>query len=288
MAYWWERYDTTPVNNSSPPPDGAPEDHFPDQVNNIQRQNMAAVAEIGEKVLGAGDGSTAPQSAVSVSGPFLKLIYDALLPINTIMAWDSKQGANTFQSNVPDFPEFASVDWQRCDATGTGGAPDLSLQAISGANFVSGPDQNFTGDQKAAEDMGLAGEVDTSALVTGAHKLTELEMPIHKHSNGTFSASAGNENRHNHDVKYTLANISPSGSGQNVVSSITFNGTTTGLSAAQNDSGSEHTHDITGDTDDNGNDDTHTHDMDTLVIPDHIHTVGQPASAALEYYIRVA
>ena len=51
MSYWWERYSKTPASNTSSPPDGAPEDHFPDQVNNIQRQNMAAVAEIGEKVL---------------------------------------------------------------------------------------------------------------------------------------------------------------------------------------------------------------------------------------------
>ncbi len=42
MAYWWETYDDVPANNTSTPPDGAPEGHFPSAVNDIARQAMAA------------------------------------------------------------------------------------------------------------------------------------------------------------------------------------------------------------------------------------------------------
>ncbi len=277
MAYWWERYDKTPINNSDPPPDGAPEDHFPDQVNNIQRQNMSAVAEIGEKVLGPGDGTSAPQAALSISGPFLKLIYDALLPVNTIQAWDSKAGTILFTDQIPDFPEFSSVDWQQCDAGGTGGAPDLSLQLISGANSVSGPDQSFTGDQKAAENMGPAGAVDTSSVRTGGTAISIAQMPIHNHPD-TFAVSTTGSN-HEHTYQRTSpGSFGHSGSGAHSDGNSSFS--TTG--------GGVHGHTLTGSVSNAGSGDTHDHSMSNLTIPDHIHTAGQPASAALEYYIRVA
>ncbi len=231
---------------------------------------MAAVAEIGEKVLGPGDGTAAPQAAVSISGPFLKLIYDALLPINTIQAWDSKNGSVLFTDQIPSFPEFSSVDWQRCDQTGTGGAPDLSLQAISGANFVAGPDQSFTGDQKAAEDMGPAGgftpagTVDPTALAIG-------ELPKHTPL-FTGTPMANHEHNRGGAQQVDFGN-------QVEVQTDNNNGSAGELKSAGTPAGT---------IGEIGNDETHTHNFTGNAESDHIHTAGQPASAALEFYIRVA
>jgi len=275
MVYWWERYDTNPDANTSSPPDGAPEDHFPDQVNNIQRQNMAAVSEIGEKVLGPGDGSAPPQAATSISGPFLKLVYDALLPVNTIMAWDSKQGAAAFP--VPNFPEFSSVDWQQCDAAGGGGAPDLSLQAISGANSIVGPGQSFTGDQKAAVDMLPAGGFTPAGSISGT-RLDIEQIPPHPHDiddPGHFhlidqdrepEGGGGNVN-----IVENILSPPPNADRETAPAFTNITVENAGGELPGETQAKEHGHNFTGNSE-----------------LDHIHTAGSPASAALEYYIRVA
>lgn len=282
MSYWWERYDTTPGDNDSAPPDGAPEDHFPDQVNNIQRQNMAAVAEIGDKVLGAGDGTNPPQAAVSISGPFLKLIYDALLPVNTIQAWDSKGGTEAFI--VPNFPEFSTVDWQPCDASGGGGVPDLSLQVISGANSLAGPEQSFTGSQKAAEDMGMAGAQTLNAS-SDAVRLTLEQTPPHGH---TFTGDL--MDTHNHPGSSTPADVGQSGGGGNGSSSGNDRSTGSSVNVAPQSAGTPSGTVVNSGGEGPGFTQAAEHDHGVSVddVDDHIHAAGQPASAALEYYIRVA
>jgi len=278
MAYWWERYEDTPDDNTSSPPDGAPENHFPDQVNNIQRQAMAAVAEIGEKVLGPGDGSQAPQVAVSISGAFLKLTYDAILPVGSIMAFHSDGGDKAIP--VPDFPEFAGVVWTSCDGIGT--SLNFENDVLLGAQFAVGPGENRSGDAVVAGQTGDGGAGDTSAAVTGGHALVEDELGAHGHAGGTLDFTTDDPGTHNHGAGPL------SGGGQVRAGS---DGALRQVTGSENGA---HTHSRnlavpwTGATEDTGGDLPHDHPLDTLVIPDHAHLTGQPPGKALELYVRTA
>jgi len=267
MAYWWQRYANTPDANTSTPPDGAPEDHFPDQVNNIQRQAMAAVNEIGSLVLGPGDGTSEPQSKPNaVNNDFLKLIYDALLPINTIQGWDSNGGVDAFP--VPAGSAFASVVWELCDSTGSAGTPDFQDVVIAGANSLVGPNQKFTGDLTAAGNTGDGGaEVDLEVTV-GGHKLAKDELPKHAH------LITDVEHDHSYDKSNENVNGNPAGGDLNDgTSSTETTSSFTGITVTEDLVTLEN---------------EHTHANSKVTTSDHDHLTGQPAVVALELYKRVA
>ena len=268
MAYWWERYTNQPDNNVSSPPDGAPENHFPDQVNNIQRQNMAAVAEIGQKVLGAGDGFPAPQAAVSIDGAFLKLIYEQTWEVGSIRAWDSQGGTVPFP--VPDFPEFSAVTWVICD--GVAGVPDYVNKSIIGAQLAAGPGQNFTGSDLPAGETSTQPLQNLNASIDPV-RLNLEQIPPHAHPI--------DDPGHDHETdaqKSTAGALSPQGPAALTLAAATIDPSTTGITV-ENAGGegpgftqaAEHDH--------------------NLVVDDvaaHSHTTGTPPGTALELYIRTA
>lgn len=290
MAYWWQRYSSTPDSNTDTPPDGAPENHFPDQVNNIARQAMAATAELGLLILSSGDGTPPPQEQpTQVNSRFLKLIYDQLLPVSTIMAWDSDDGANDFP--VPSGAAFASVVWELCDSTGSAGTPNFQNTLLKGASSPAGPNQRWTGDFDAAEDMGGAGAWSKTNRVSSGHRLTVAETPQHDHgatAQGGTLATNSTGNDHSHAVKHDLITA---GTGPSTASFINAAGAQTTPNAAANDgTNTDHNHGVTGRTGTSGNNpaNLHDHDLPDISESDHIHDAGLPAASSLELYKRVA
>ncbi len=274
MAYWWERYTDTPDSNITSPPDGAPENHFPDQVNNIQRQAMAAISEIGDKVLGTGDGSPAPQAATTINDTFLKLVYDSLLPVNTVMAWNSKGDRDVNPFPVPEGNAFAAVVWVPCD--GIAGVPDFANRVIEGAQFATGAGESFTGDDKASVDTGEQ-PLQVLNASSGPVRLTLEQTPPHNHPvNDPTHAHAG----------FTTATLGQSAGGSpgsssgvnQITGSVTVQNAATGISILNTGGegpgftqAAEHLHSVSVD------------DVDA-----HSHTAGRPETTALELYVRTA
>jgi hypothetical protein len=267
MTYWWQRYTNTPQSNDNPPPDGAPENHFPDQVNNIQRQAMAAINEIGSLVLGPALAGDPPETSPTINGAFLKLIYDQLLPINTIQAWDSVLGTKPFL--VPDFPEFTGVLWEQCDATGSVGTPDLQDNAIIGAHSAGGSEQTFTGEAVGAGDTGDGGAISLTNRETDNYTLLPADVPVHDHDY--------NDPGHDHGLQQDRDDKRGPGPGQvvisikpdspNVLTAVAFTGITHNPA---------------------GGDGAHKHGAPDVTVADHVHETGTPPGIALEYYKRVS
>lgn len=255
MPLKWESLSEDSSSGAQPaPPFGAPEGHFPDQLNNIQREALAAIAEIGSAVFGGGT-AVAP----SLSDSMEQLIYDIVWPVRSIRLWDSNSGATAIATAVP---AGVTATWSPCD--GTGGTPDLRDKIIAGADIAS---TEYTGNTKGS-NTSASGGGHTPTGTIGGTALTTDQIPAHTH--GVTDPG------HTHTIAFDQRD-------QNDVPGT--GGARRAVNEAVSEVTSSSTTGITIDSAGGGN--THTHTFTGAAVAAHTHTIN-PARTQVEFYMRTA
>lgn len=209
----WQDYQATPGDNNSPPPVGAPEGMPPSSVNDIMREMMSVIQQLGQSTQDtfADLGTMAQQNANavaitggSISGVTLAGdgggIWDLQAPnlvgivpqyclsgyydIGVTHAISADQlGGIPLNSLVPigiivnfygDITTINSTIWAVCD--GTRGTPDLRNRFVRGAQDSS--DLTYRGTSTAVTDQ-QGSHSHTGA--TQSHTLIPAELPPHTH-----------------------------------------------------------------------------------------------------------
>jgi hypothetical protein len=295
MARYDEGYDTTPANNTGTAPDGAPEGMSPGGVNDSMRQTMAAIADIGEKVLGpSADEQTPPAlETVTVAPGFMQIVYDALVPVGTVRGWDSRVrtlGTDTPITIQSTVPAGVVATWVPCDgSTGhagyqTGSVPDYRDKVVAGGDPLDATPAN----RLYSGAVGAAGKTSAdSAGTTDGHRITLAQMHPHAHGDGTLSAASAGAHEHS----MSRSNVSfREGGGQAAAGSAVARSDTTRSDMKASSAGA-HTHDVTGSTSNAGGGaeapgqaNLHSH----AITGTHDHDTGQPPRTYMEFYVRVA
>jgi hypothetical protein len=239
-------------------PFGAPEGHFPDQLNNIAREANAAIAEIGSSLFSGTDANGASTATPALSDDFKQLMYDMAHPVNTMILWDSNGGVNPISEHIPS---GVTATWLACD--GSPGTFNLANKVLGGAD----PDNaspTYTGEIIAVGNTGSGGAHTPTGTNTGT-AITESQMPVHNHG--------VSDPGHNHSYTSATGANEGSGSGANARNQTgsTTGSKATGISINNAGSGNTHTHTWTGDA-----------------VAAHTHTAGLPARTLVEIYKRTA
>ncbi len=236
------------------PPYGAPEGHFPDQLNNIQREGLAAIAEVGSAVFGGTDVNGASTTAPGLSDSFKQLVYDVAWPVGTMMMWDSASGANPVTGHVPS---GVTATWQICD--GTGGTVNLVDKIIGGANGTT----SYTGTTSGSASSGAGGDHDHGGS-TGSYTLLVADIPAHTHT----ITDPGHTHSYSKPNQSFGFNAAGGGNLQLNPASNTTGSSTTGITINSTGGGGGHSHTVSASG-------THTHTVD-------------PARTLVEIYKRTA
>lgn len=211
-------YKVLPADNNGPPPVGAPEQHPTSQVNNIMREMMSVVRQLGDSwqasvdalgtmasqdadavaitggtitadLSGPGGGITNLKAQNLIEGPIPKTIFPAdATPLDVKVARAAQADALTAAGITAMFPIGTIILWYGAEGSvpagwhicdGTSGTPDLRSRMVLGA----GP----------ANALGTTGGAWSSGAATdaqGAHShgggtagvaLTIAQMPAHDH-----------------------------------------------------------------------------------------------------------
>ena len=317
----YQNFDTNPLNNDDPPPTGAPEDNNPDTVNDIQRYDKAAIAELAvdmgvataehgltdqaigwqpmndvEFTGGSMSGMTTAVMAAGyvpsgdkdlVSKDWVTSLVGDGLPINTVVMWYGTA------ATVPN-------GWAICD--GTGGTPDLRSKFVQGATIDG--DVGTTGGL-ASTTSSSDGLHNHSNMTVNGTVLTEGQLPSHTHAVGTLAIDTVSDHIHQN----FLSTPSPYNGAQNNLSSneapvaygdhivgdqfhyrMTSNaGATTEPNVGKSSSEGSHTHTLSGASATTGNGQTHTHALSFDNDGAHTHTVAtEPPYAMLYFIMRVS
>jgi hypothetical protein len=211
----WSDYKPLPADNVAAPPVGAPEGMWPSATNDVLREVMSVINQLGQQVTDtfAGLGSMANQSAANVNitggtisgvtisgnGGGLTNLNASNLATGTVPAarmagfYDisvtQANNANTVGGIAPSNivpvgtitawwgnPASLPSNWHVCD--GTGGTPDLRDRYLRGVGPGTGFGSAFGAYTGSSSTNGAHDHVGSTA----GHALTIYEMPSHDHS----------------------------------------------------------------------------------------------------------
>lgn len=213
-------YKVLPAENNGPPPVGAPENMPTSQVNNVMREIMSVIRQLGDSAMAAIDdlGSMANQNADAVAitggtvnatlsgpgggitnlkaqalieGPIPAAIFPAdATPLNvkvaragtadSLTSWNLPIGSIILWYSANPIP----AGWRICD--GGGGTPNLVGRFAMGAGSGVGLGQQ--GGQYSYNAVSDAQGTHSHGGVTGGTAIDWNQMPSHTHQEQWFSA----------------------------------------------------------------------------------------------------
>lgn len=314
----YQNFSTTPGDNDAAPPTGAPENNDPDTVNDIQRYDKAAIAELAVDVglataehgltdqaigwqpmndveftggnvsglstltMAAGYSPGSPKAVTSKDYVDQQLGAGGL-PVNSIIMW---------WGTVAQIPS----GWQLCN--GTNGTPDLRNVFPYGA--TGDGDQGISGGA-ATDESTSAGLHNHDGMLVNGTALTTAQMPIHTHTSGTLATDT--EADHDHLmfrpgetlVESALSDISApyeqyGGGTENAKKYKMSDGGQTGAATVGETSlGGSHSHGMTGSTASAGSSQSHGHTLSYESDGAHTHTVDTiPPYTKIMFIMRIS